>query len=77
MAKIVHIIENKTKKETFVFPIAVPEPIDFLFVKDRKTKEKYLLVRTKGEDPYTGHKQLFSVPYDQYSDVSLEVEELN
>jgi len=74
--KILHIIDDSTKKITHVIPITVPEPHDFLFVKDRKTKEKFIMIRTHGEDPYEGHKQLQKVPYDQYSNVSLEVQEL-
>lgn len=74
--KILHIIDKTTKKETYMVPIMVPEPFDFLFVKDRKTKVKYLLIRTHGEDPYEGHKQYLEVPYDQYSNVSLETEEI-
>lgn len=74
--KILHLIDNNKKKETFSFPIIIPEPVDILFVKDRATKVRYLMIRTKGEDPYEGHKQLHEVPYNQYDNVSLELEEI-
>lgn len=74
--KVVHIVDNRTKKETHVIPVCVPDPVDYLFVRDRSTKEKYLMIRTHGEDPFEGHKQLHPVPYDQYDYVTLNVEEI-
>lgn len=48
------------------FTVTVPLPIDSLFVKDRKTKQNYVLVRSKGTDTTQTPRQLIPVPWDQY-----------
>ena len=70
-----HIIDEITKKETFVFDIFVNEPFNILFVKDRQTKQKYIMVREKDADPFDMTKcQLLPVPYCQYDSIELQVE---
>jgi len=68
------IYDNELKKETFRFNVFCPEPVDFLFVKDRETKQRYLMERTHGEDPFTGHKILHPCEYSQYDNVELRLE---
>ena len=72
-----HIIDEITKKETFVFDIFVNEPFNILFVKDRETKQRYLMVRESGADPYDVTKrQLFPIPYCQYDNIELQIEKV-
>lgn len=70
-----HIIDNNLKAETFVFTVAIPEPYSCIMVKDRTTKQWYIMVRTKGADPFDVTKrQLFPVPYTQYDDIDIQIE---
>lgn len=70
-----HIIDNTIHKETFVFDVVIPEPYNCIMVKDRQTKQRYLMVRTKGADPFDVTKrQLFPVPYTQYDDIDIQIE---
>ena len=76
----VHIVDNKTKKETHSFKFSVEEPYEMLFVKNRETQQNYLMIRTSydSSNPYEKPEnescEKFEVPYDRYSDVSLELE---
>lgn len=73
----IHLIDNNLKAETFVFTVAIPEPYICLMVKDRQTKQHYLMVRTKGADPFDlSKKQLFPIPYSQYDDVDIQIEKI-
>lgn len=74
----VHIIDNNLKKETFVFDIFINSPYNLLFVKDRQTKQNYLMAREKNADPFDVTKrQLFLVPYGQYDNVELQIEKIS
>lgn len=70
----IHIYDNRLKKETYCFDVMCPPPVDFLFVKDRETKKRYLMERTHGEDPFEGHHFLHPCEYSQYDDVELQIE---
>lgn len=48
------------------FDVTVPAPVDSLFVKDRTTKQNYILIRSKGKDSTEAPRQLIPVPWDQY-----------
>jgi hypothetical protein len=61
------IVENKTNKVLAQFPVGVNDP-EPLFVKDRATKKRYVMIRTKGSAP-DEKNQLFEVEWDQYSPV--------
>jgi len=74
MAKI-HIFDNDLGKETYCFETQCPLPIKVLFVKDRITKQKYLMERTEDEDPFTGHHFLHPCNYNQYDNVEVKIEE--
>lgn len=52
--------------EVVKFDVTVPTPIDTMFVKDRHTKQNYILIRSKGEDTTKTPRQLIPVPWDQY-----------
>lgn len=74
----IHIIDRNLNQETFVFDIVIDEPYNFLFVKDRETKQRYLMVRTSGADPFdVSKRQLFPIPYCQYDNVELQLEKVN
>jgi hypothetical protein len=71
----VHIIDNNLNAETFCFDIAISSPYSFLFVKDRETKQRYLMVRESGADPFdVTRRQLFPIPYSQYDNIELRLE---
>ena len=73
-----HIIDNNLKAETFVFTVAIPKPYNCIMVKDRTTKQWYVMVRTKDADPFNiTKKQLFPVPYTQYDNIDIQIEEIN
>lgn len=65
------IVENSTNKVLTRFPIGVDDP-EPLFVKDRVTKKRYVMVRTKGSAPVK-KKQLFEDEWDQYSPVHFRL----
>ena len=48
------------------FDVTVPAPVDALFVKDRETRQNYILIRSKGPDTTKTPRQLIPVPWDQY-----------
>ena len=52
--------------EVVKFDVTVPTPVDAMFVKDRHTKQNYILIRSKGEDTTKTPRQLIPVPWDQY-----------
>lgn len=70
----IHIYDKRLKKETYCFEAVCPVPIDILFVRDRNTKQRYLLERTHGEDPLNGRKFLHPCEYSQYDDVDIQIE---
>lgn len=54
------------------FDVTIPTPVDSMFVKDRTTKQNYILIRTKGEDTTATPRQLIPVPWDQYSGLYIQ-----
>lgn len=53
-------------KSVVEFDVTVTTPVDALFVKDRQTKQNFLLIRSKGEDTTQTPRQLIPIPWDQY-----------
>lgn len=72
--KYLYIIDNNTKQMVQIHPVAVEEPYDIVFCKDRKTKQRYVMVRTKEADPFDiSKRQLFETKYCQYDDISVGI----
>ena len=72
--KTLYVIDSKTNCLEGVYPIYVDEPHKVLFTKDRKTKQRYILVETDGCDPYDEtHKQRIPTKYSQYDGVYVEI----
>ncbi len=61
----ISLVDSKNN-EVVSFKVTVPEPVDALFVKDRKTRQNYLMIRSKGEDTTQTPRQLIPIPWDQY-----------
>ena len=68
---LLEVVEIGTDKVLERFPVSVDDP-EILFVKDRQTKRRYVMIRKKGSDPYS-KKQLFETKYDQYSPVHFKL----
>ncbi|MBP5723827.1 MAG: hypothetical protein J6X18_09695 [Bacteroidales bacterium] len=72
--KTLYIIDNRTKNVVQVCPVAIDEPYEVIFCKDRKTKQKCVMVRTKGCNPFDiSKRQVFQTNFCQYDDVSVQV----
>ncbi len=67
----IEVVDASSDKVLERFPTTLenPEP---LFVKDRSTKHKYVMIRTRGSAP-DAKKQLFETRYDQYSGVYFRI----
>lgn len=64
-----HIYDNNLKKETYCFDVVYPEPVNFIFVKDRLTKQRYLMEKTSD-----GQMFLHPCEYSQYDNIELQIE---
>lgn len=59
------LVDSKNT-EVVSFDVTIPTPVDAMFVKDRHTKQNFLLIRSKGEDTTQTPRQLIPIPWDQY-----------
>ena len=72
--KTVYVIDKNTMKASEVFNVTIEEPFDIVFCKDRQTKKRYIMVRTKNADFYDlSARQLFETKYSQYDNITIEV----
>ena len=65
----VHVYDNDLKKETYCFDVVLPEPVNFVFTKDRITKQRYLMEKNNN-----GQMFLHPCNYSQYDNVELRLE---
>lgn len=63
---------DANRKTVVDFDVTVPAPVDALFVKDRETRQNYILIRSKGKDTTTTPRQLIPVPWDQYCGLCIK-----
>ena len=69
-----YIIDNKTKQLVQINPVVIDGPHEIVFCKDRKTNQRYVMVRTKESDPFDiSKRQLFETRYCQYDDISVGI----
>lgn len=72
--KTLYVIDNKKKAVVESFQVNVKEPHQVIMCKDRKSKQRYIMVRTENSDPFnTASRQLFKTNYCQYDDVSIDI----
>lgn len=72
--KYLYIVDPKTKMPVEINPIAINGPYQIVFCKDRKTKQRYVMVRVEKSDPFDFSKrQLFETQYCQYDDVAVVI----
>ncbi|MBP5722952.1 MAG: hypothetical protein J6X18_05195 [Bacteroidales bacterium] len=72
--KTVYFIDKRTKHVVQTCQVFVEEPLEVIFCKDRKNKQRYLMVRTKGSDPFDITKrQLFETRFCQYDGVVVQI----
>ena len=72
--KTVYLINERTKNVVQACQVFVEEPLEVIFCKDRKTKQRYVMVRTKGSDPFDITKrQLFETRFCQYDGVVAQI----
>ena len=73
--KYLYIIDAKTKMPVEINPIAIDGPYQIVFCKDRKTKQRYVMVREKNSNPFDFSKrQLFKTKYCQYDDIFAQIQ---
>ena len=60
---------NSKKEFLKTIPIDLPEPIQVMFCKDRKTKQRYLMFRTVTQNALTAPKVLIPVMFSQYDGI--------
>ncbi len=66
-----YYILNSKKELLFKVPIDLPEPIQTIFCKDRKTKQRYLMFRTVTNNSLTAPKIMIPVVFSQYDGIML------
>ena len=72
--KYLYIIDAKTKMPVEINPIAINGPYQIVFCKDRKTKQRYVMVREENSDPFDlSKRQLFETKYCQYDDIGVVI----
>lgn len=72
--KTIYVIDKNAMKVSEVFNVAIKEPFDIVFCKDRQTKKQYIMARTKNADFYDfSTRQLFETKYSQYDNIAIEV----
>ena len=55
----------------FYLDIDLPEPIQVVFCKDRKTNQRYVMFRTITDNALTAPQKTFPVPFSQYDGVKV------
>jgi hypothetical protein len=58
----------------FTVPIDLPQPVQTIFCKDRKTKQRYLMFRTVTQNALTAPKILIPVMFSQYDGIIVATE---
>ena len=72
--KYLYIIDAKTNMPVEINPIAIDGPHQIVFCKDRKTKQRYVMVREENSDPFDlSKRQLFETKYCQYDDIGVVI----
>ncbi|MBP5725346.1 MAG: hypothetical protein J6X18_17440 [Bacteroidales bacterium] len=72
--KTLYLIDECAKNVVQTCQVFVEEPFEVIFCKDRTTKRQYVMVRTKGSDPYDITKrQLFETRFCQYDGVVAQI----
>lgn len=69
-----YYILNSKKQLLFTVPIDLPQPVQTIFCKDRKTKQRYLMFRTITQNVLTAPKMLISVMFSQYDGIIIATE---
>ena len=72
--KTLYLIDERTKHVIQTCQVFIDEPFEIIFCKDRATKQRYVMVRTKGSDPFNITKrQLFETRFCQYDGVVVQI----
>ena len=66
-----YYILNAKKQLLFVVPVDLPQPVQIIFCKDRKTKQRYLMFRTITSNALTAPKMLIPVMFSQYDGINI------
>ena len=70
--KYLYVIDKNTNKPVEINQVAIEGPHKIIFCKDRKTKQRYIMVRQELSDPFDISKQqLFITKFCQYDNVSV------
>jgi hypothetical protein len=69
-----YYILNSKKQLMFTVPIDLPQPVQTIFCKDRKTKQRYLMFRTVTQNALTAPKILIPVMFSQYDGIIVATE---
>lgn len=69
-----YYILNSKKQLLFTVPIDLPQPVQTIFCKDRKTKQRYLMFRTITQNVLTAPKMLIPVMFSQYDGIIIATE---
>lgn len=66
-----YYILNSKKQLLFPLVIDLPQPIQTIFCKDRKTKQRYLMFRTITDNALEAPKVLIPVTFSQYDGIII------
>ena len=69
-----YYILNSKKEVIKMIPVNLPEPIQAILCKDRKTKQRYIMFRTVTQNALTAPKMLVPTEYSQYDGIMLATE---
>ena len=62
---------NSKKEFLKTIHIDLPEPIQVVFCKNRKTKQRYIMFRTMTQNALTAPKMIVPTEYSQYDGIML------
>lgn len=72
--KTLYVIDIKKRAIVESFQVNVKEPHQVIMCKDRKSNQRYIMVRTENSDPSnTANRQLFKTQYCQYDEIAIEI----
>lgn len=66
-----YYIINSKKEVIKMIQVNLPEPIQAILCKDRKTKQRYIMFRTVTQNALTAPKMLVPTEYSQYDGIML------
>jgi hypothetical protein len=69
-----YYILNEKRQLIFTVPVDLPQPVQVIFCKDRKTKQRYLMFRTITDNALTAPKMLIPVMFSQYDGITIATE---